>query len=283
MYQTTIGYLKGFYRSIPIIIMVGLITLRFPFLFAAKYNIIKIPQNTTLMIFGNITYLLSAVLIIYERKRLSNFNIDIFSIFLFIGIPILTPFMNMIIRYFNPLLKLNFSIFQIVLALLLCVFLIVFPPKLDRKSFKKIVTWFFISIVIGLIISIIFAYLICRQKHVGFVLRYGYELPLVLSLFMQQIRTAAISEEPLFRGFIWGYLNEKKWKWHWIWIFQTLLFMIAHLYYVPDSLYSFFLIVPISGLILGYIAGRSKSIGNSMICHGLINSVSSMIALCGWW
>ena len=66
-------------------------------------------------------------------------------------------------------------------------------------------------------------------------------------------------------------------------MFQALLFSIAHLYYLySGSLYSLFIIVPISGLIFGLIAYRSKSIGNSMICHALINGIGELIASCGW-
>jgi membrane protease YdiL (CAAX protease family) len=65
--------------------------------------------------------------------------------------------------------------------------------------------------------------------------------------------------------------------------FQALLFIIGHLYHLySGNLYSFFIIVPIGGLLFGFIAYRSKSIGNSMIRHGLLNALSVIIAFRGW-
>ncbi|WP_398443312.1 type II CAAX prenyl endopeptidase Rce1 family protein [Sedimentibacter sp.] len=46
--------------------------------------------------------------------------------------------------------------------------------------------------------------------------------------------------------------------------------------------YSFFIIVPVSALILGLVAWRSKSIGTSMIVHALINSMANIVANFTW-
>lgn len=270
-------------RYTPLFLMTGLILLRFPLLILVGCHFIGLSDDIVLAVYTNGTYLLSAALIIYERKRLPCFNIDLFSLILFIGIPLLSPFVDNIGKFLNINIYLNHSPFKIIVALLLSLGLVILKPKFEKKALAKAVLWLMITVLAGLLFSILFAYLQCRQLHIGLVLKTKYDLVLAITSLLQQIAFAGISEEPLFRGFIWGYLTDKGFKWHWIWIFQALLFTLGHLYYLSSGyLYSLFIIVPISGLLLGLIAYRSRSIGNSIICHGLLNSVSSLIAFSGW-
>jgi membrane protease YdiL (CAAX protease family) len=258
--------------------------LRFPLLIITGCDLIKLPDDIVFETFLNGTYLLSAILIAYECKRLSNFNIDFFSMLLFIGIPLISPFVATIGELFNlDIYTAYISKFRIIVALLLSLSLIILRPKFEKKKLSKVILWLILVFIIGLVFSIMQAYLYCRQTHVGFVLKTKYDLSLAITFFLQQIGSAAISEEPLFRGFIWGYLKNRNWKWYWILFFQALLFIIGHLYHLySGNLYSFFIIVPIGGLLFGFIAYRSKSIGNSMICHGLLNALSVIIAFRGW-
>lgn len=89
---------------------------------------------------------------------------------------------------------------------------------------------------------------------------------------LYQIGYAAISEEPLFRGFLWGHLRQLGWRHPWILLFQTGLFTLAHIYYLPSNPISFWIIVPVSGLVLGALAWRSRSIATSMAAHGMMNA-----------
>ena len=54
--------------------------------------------------------------------------------------------------------------------------------------------------------------------------------------------------------------------------------MLAHIYYLGTFSYSLFIIVPFSGLVFGLLVWRSKSIGTSMIAHGLFNSIGNIVA-----
>jgi len=88
-----------------------------------------------------------------------------------------------------------------------------------------------------------------------------------------QISYAAINEEPVFRGFLWGYLRKVGWRELWIWLFQGLLFVLAHLYYVKPAPISFWFIIPLIALATGWLAWRSRSIATSMAAHGVMNGL----------
>ena len=91
------------------------------------------------------------------------------------------------------------------------------------------------------------------------------------------------SEEPLFRGFLWGRLRARGWKESRICLFQALLFAVGHVYYVGTANISAFLVVPLGALIFGLSAWRTRSIGTSMIAHGITNAFGNTLAnvFCG--
>jgi membrane protease YdiL (CAAX protease family) len=95
---------------------------------------------------------------------------------------------------------------------------------------------------------------------------------MILRQVFYQLGYAAVAEEPLFRGFLWGYLRKAGWKDVWIWLFQTGLFMLAHIYYINQLPISFWIIVPVSTLVLGALAWRSKTISASMGAHTMMNA-----------
>lgn len=91
-----------------------------------------------------------------------------------------------------------------------------------------------------------------------------------------QIAYVAIYEEAIFRGFLWGYLEKKKWDNKWILVFQGILFWLLHLYYLPNSPIVFWISVPLVGLILGLVAWRSRSITTTIIIHALYNTLGRL-------
>ena len=94
---------------------------------------------------------------------------------------------------------------------------------------------------------------------------------------LYQIDYAAAAEEPLFRGFLWGRLRQRGWKEHWILLFQALLFAVGHVYYVGNRNVSAFLVVPLGALALGLVAWKTRSIGASMITHGIVNGFGATL------
>ncbi|MGE5072970.1 MAG: lysostaphin resistance A-like protein [Anaerolineae bacterium] len=97
--------------------------------------------------------------------------------------------------------------------------------------------------------------------------------------FFYQVGFAAAAEEPLFRGFLWGYLRRAGWSEGWVWLVQGSLFMLAHLYFINALPLQFWLIVPAAGLIFGLLAWRSRSIAPGMLAHAAYNAGAYIILL----
>ncbi len=84
---------------------------------------------------------------------------------------------------------------------------------------------------------------------------------------------AGVTEEPLFRGFLWGLLRRAGWRDVWAWLLQTGLFALAHIYYLRQTPLAFWVIVPSGALLLGLLAWRSRSIATSLVAHGFCNGI----------
>lgn len=255
------------------ILLVGLLLLRLPFRVG---GVIFLDGPEWIDITFQIgTYLLTACLIWWERDRLTDFYIDKLAL----GIIILfKPIQTIILAKFNeqpfafPSLP-SLAFWIISLGLVLALWLRHAPlPKLSRLSFG----WFGVGILVGLITVLIIAYPMSLQIDKSQI----YDKPDFLAVLFQacgnffyQLGYAAVTEEPLFRAFLWGYLQKAGWKTIWIWLFQAGLFMLAHIYYISKYPISFWFIVPVGALILGAIVWRSKTISSSLAVHATVNAL----------
>jgi len=95
---------------------------------------------------------------------------------------------------------------------------------------------------------------------------------------LTQMTTAAVWEEPLFRGFLWGYLRRWRWPNVLIWIFQAALFAFGHIYYLKEEAFVPWLIrMMLPSLLIGFIAWQAPSIFASMVTHGVFNASWDML------
>ncbi len=142
--------------------------------------------------------------------------------------------------------------------------------KLQKTSWR----WFGIGILAGIGQALILGYPMSFQVDLS---QMPYkptlltELLPILPVFLYHLGYAAVDEEPLFRGFLWGHLRKAGWNAWWIWLFQALLFMLGHIYYLTHLPISFWIIVPVGGLVLGLLAGKTRTTASSMAAHGLSN------------
>ena len=160
-------------------------------------------------------------------------------------------------------------------ALLFLLALLIWRPVLPPKRVKETWRWVGVAVLVGIAFSAVTGYLIHFQRIIPPEVRIylpGEAVRAVMLIFVQ-FSTAAALEEPLFRGFLWGELREWGWKENHIWLLQTLLFTLGHIYYLGSANLSLFVIVPLGALILGFMAWKSRSIGISMLIHGIINSL----------
>ncbi len=224
------------------------------------------------------TYFFTACLIWWERDRLVEFHIDKLALAIII---LFKPVQTLMLGFWwgsVPILAFpkwpSLLIWLIALGLVLALW----PsrallPKLSKSSFR----WLGIGIVVGLLVVLLLGYPMSlqidkSQIHGNINILAAFSSPALIG-FLYQLGYAAVSEEPLFRGFLWGYLQKLRWKGVWIWLFQAGLFMLGHIYYINEFPISFWIIVPVVSLVLGGLAWKSKTIASSLAAHATMNAL----------
>ncbi|MGD9567171.1 MAG: CPBP family intramembrane glutamic endopeptidase [Sedimentibacter sp.] len=263
-----------------LLLLLGLIFLQIPFVILIVYNKIPVSISVGRNILYNGTYLITAFLIILKRDFLSDYNIDLFSLFILIIAPIAELLSKYLLIKVTITGSIQLNSFKIAISILLLLTLLLARPKLRKKSVKEVLLWLLIAVITGLCVGVLMGNVLSIQgggRNSIYPSFYYF-----VGSFIIQLNRAAVTEEPLFRGLLWGFLKKANWRDSWICLFQAALFMLGHIRYLGENNYSFFIIVPVSALILGLLVWRSKSIGTTMITHGLINSVADIVAHLTW-
>jgi len=261
------------HQQIAWLILVLLLCLRIPFTITIIY-FLPIENQIGGAIYETSTYFLIAALIWWERDQLLDFHIDTSALLIIIT---LRPFQTLILNYWKVDSPLAFpkpfglTLWGISIGLSLLLWQSGF--KLTRISFQSL-GWLALGIAAGICVSIgenakTFASMI-SDTHISSTpllpVFYSTSLNLVYHLGF-----APINEEPLFRGFLWGYLRQSKWHESSIWIFQAVIFTFAHVYFARQFPLMFWVYIPGAALIFGLLAWRSRSIAPALLAHGLIN------------
>ena len=261
------------HQQVFLLTLIGLLILRIPF-FAGMY-FFNLQQEWTYTVFDIGTYLLTTFLIWYEIDNLSTYHIDTLAVIIIV---LFKPVQSLMLNFwgtdfYNP----AFPVISSLAIWLIAIFFIlgVWWKRTKLPSIKLVnLGWLLIGLLAGLITSVVLSFPWSYQISVNS-LPYRFldnnVLKEITSLFFYQVGFPAISEEPLFRGFLWGYLRTMKWKDIWIFLFQAGLFTLSHIYYISAPI-SFWIIVPIVSLVLGWLAWRSRTITSSMMAHGMINA-----------
>ncbi len=228
------------------------------------------------------TYLIISILIWWERGRLPEYHIDGLAIVIIV---LFKP-VEILIRAFDartapdlgyPLWG-NACFLAIALGLAGALWRERSRlPPVRMVGFRHLA----IGLLVGLALAVVLAYPTSFQLR-GRGLTYPVASPGILGALARgmlvQLGWAAIMEEPLFRGFLWGVLRKAGWKEVWVWLSQAFLFWIGHIYYLREAPVSFWLIVPSGALVLGLLVWRTRSISASMAAHAAANSTSSFFA-----
>jgi len=254
--------------------LLGLLFLRIPFLVGVGF--LAGDSAWVDIVFDIGTYFLTAFLIWWERDRLADFHIDTLALIIII---VFKPLMTLIFKYWQLDTAMTFpnpcSLVIWAIAIVLTVGLWRSRPHLPSLQAKDL-GWFGIGIFSGLIIAFLIAFPMSIQSDAldnrGYPFTLGQMINRFPLQFLYQIGFAAVTEEPLFRGFLWGYLRQLKWKEVWICLFQAFLFTLAHAYYIKSSPVSFWLLDPFYGIVFGLLVWRSRSIATSMAAHGAANA-----------
>jgi membrane protease YdiL (CAAX protease family) len=242
------------HTTIGLFLLAGLLLLRFPFLIGAQMLLPEqptLPRTISMFVFIIGTYLLAAVLIWWERKHLRDFWIDLAAaitflcqIFCFpIGIGLFRAMRRHQARFPTP------------------------PANFWR--------WALLGGMLAIACNIFIVSAGIAPRVPGLV---SASLLFLAPAVLIQMTMAGVYEEPLFRGFLWGYLRRAGWKDIWIWPFQALLFTLAHVYYLQtEALGPWFVRIMLPALLIGFIAWRAKSIFASMVTHAFFNASGDML------
>lgn len=238
--------------TVSMLLLFALLFLRIPYL---TTFVILLPSSPPWLYFSFAigTYGLTAILIYWERQRLQAFWIDLAGALVFlcqpltflVGIGLFVKMRTQKTRFPAPPLSLaRWALTGALLAILVQIYVV--QPN---------------STVV-------------QERAVQAAPTLGY----LFSAVLTQMLNAAVWEEPLFRGFLWGYLRLARWKNVWIWLFQAALFTFSHAYYLQTEPFGPWLIrMLIPSLLLGWIAWRAKSIAASMITHGFLNATGDLL------
>src|ERR1041385_1814363 len=270
------------HQQVAWLILALLLLLRIPFTIAIIY-VLPIENQSGATLYEVSTYLLIAFLIWWERDKLANFHIDISALFLIL---LFRPLQTLILEYWKVDSPLAFpSPFALMLwvistGLLITLWRNGFRPTRIRSG---TLSWLGIGLLVGLFISVAenwnaFQSLVTNPPAQQTILA-----PVALSAslnLLYHLGFAPINEEPLFRGFLWGYLRQQKWNETWIWLVQAILFTSAHVYLAQQFPLAFWLFIPGAALALGLLTWRSRSIAPAILAHALINgSVYMLVAV----
>ncbi len=255
-------------------LVAGLFLLRVPFLGGMRYFTWTRTSAWVMPIFEVGTYLLTAILIWFERDRLSDSHVDRLAlIILVIGKPIELLLSRLRSPLWRPLGSSAYLLYLPV-AIGLLVGLRRSHPRLGKAGAKKWL-WVAVGVATGVTVGAMSGWL--AKMEVGLPSRESLTWRVLAFLPVQQMLYAGIAEEPFFRGFLWGALRRAGWKDVWVWATQAGLFWLAHIYWLGHSPMSFWVIVPVGGLVFGLLAWGSRSIGVSMVAHGLANGILNVM------
>ena len=245
-----------------------LLLLRIPLLGWATY---LVPTSITWIepLYEIGTYVIIVFLIWWERDNLLIHHMDGLAIFIIL---IFKPLSLIILRKWTPnspiafpnLLSLIFFIAAIFLAIL------ILRKKFEIKiETRRTIFWLIIGGLIGICIMTLEGFIMIKYFNSPFPRNPGSEA-WVYPIY--QFGFAAVPEEPLFRGFLWGGLKKAGLKDLWILIIQALLFTIAHIYYLNNSQAIIFLVlIFINSLFMGIIVWKSRLLSSSIAFHGFAN------------
>ena len=270
------------HRQVSWSILILLLLLRIPYTIAIIY-LLPIENQSGAAIYEVSTYFLTCFLIWWERERLKEFHIDPPSLILIL---LIRPIQTFILNYWgvdSPLA------FPRLLGLVLWAISLGSMAALWRSGFKparvnaRSLAWLVVGLLVGIGMSIAENLQTFRSMLYNAAPLQAQLTPILYSTglnLLYHLGFAPINEEPLFRGFLWGYLRQLQWKEPLIWLFQALLFTVAHLYLAGGFPLMFWVFIPSTGLLFGLMSWRSRSVAPAMLAHALINgSVYLLIAI----
>ena len=237
-----------------------------PYFFYAYAETIK---YFTYILYATI-YLVLTIIIWIEIEHLEEFHIDKFALVSFILGSIFRRRLGIYGEDF-------FLIFIGLMGISIVVVWVIKKPKIVKTNIR----WALVGLILAcaLLIPISWLELLLRTDWIMPPLYKGSILLTATRDINYQFSFAAILEEFLFRGFLWGYLKRSGWREGNIFWAQGVLFWILHISKLLETPFTFLLILPMSTYIYSILAVKSKQIFPAFLAHVVINAVGSVLNL----
>lgn len=248
--------------------LIVLLLLRIPFLGWIPY------LNPTAMVWVKPiyeigTYLLIALLICVEWDNLQIHNIDPLAIIIII---ICKPLSTILLLFINPTDLFTFPKPFSLLFFIISIFLI--SVYLKRKvnsnqAWSNSIWWFVCGGIIGITFYVLEGLGMIKLLHFPFPPNPGVS-SLIYPFY--QLGYAAVPEEPVFRGFLWGGLRKAGVKDIWILFIQAFLFTLAHIGMLSLERGALYIaLIFMCATVMGVLVWRSKRLSSSIAFHGFGN------------
>ncbi|MDL2234925.1 CPBP family intramembrane metalloprotease [Christensenellaceae bacterium OttesenSCG-928-L17] len=266
--ELSTGQTKPVFSRRSFVVMLILLALRYPLLLLGEMEII--PSVIAFVVYLVGTYLLTALFVYENRANLRYYNITNIALLFFLCAPLVALLAG---NDTDPTLWVRLGV-AVVFAVLL------FRKRKDWLRMEKIRIG---SLLVNLLITGVLCVLLPLAIHAirGFPvidapsgnIQVAFDIPYIWSF---QLSSAAVSEEPLFRGILWGYLRTKGIKDGWIVLIQAGLFWLGHIYYIGTGI-NFWIVHPFTALLLGIVVWKTKSTAHSMTLHASINTFADYL------
>lgn len=99
---------------------------------------------------------------------------------------------------------------------------------------------------------------------------------LLIRRFLTNLSFVAISEEVLFRGILWRYLQRLGWNDSRVFWCQAMLFWLTHIWEIGSPI-TFFITIPIGTLLFSLLTRFSKQLFPSILLHLLLDTIAPFI------
>jgi membrane protease YdiL (CAAX protease family) len=252
-------------RKLTLLLIVCYLLISIPINWILQYFLGTPWPDWMLILLDLIDYIIISLLIWVERFHLEDYHIDFWSICLFLLFgSLLRP-----IYTHNPVVAFLSNISFIFIGVLLFLGLRKKHIRLSKSSRP------FIWLLVGSIFCLLEIFMITRVFMPLIGISVPASIPIVnyFSMFMFYLCNVAISEEALFRGFLWGTLYKFGYSLKKIFIIQAVLFTAAHIrFYQPEPIVAYLGIFGLS-LLYGFLAWKSKSIFPSIITHAIHDTI----------
>lgn len=215
------------------------------------------------------TYVIIVFLIWWERDSLQLHHIDGLAIFLII---FFKPLTSLILYFWIPSNSLAFpkiASFVLLISSAILLTLLLRKKIIVKNETCRSIRWFIVGGFLGILLMVVEGAIMIKFLDRPFPMNPGTE---AWFYPIYQIGYAAVPEEPLFRGFLWGGMKKAGINDFWILIIQTVAFTFAHVYYLNTPMVILYLIIIfINSLFMGILVWKTRLLSSTIAFHGFAN------------